>query len=84
MCKCFLNIDTYKDTLYFVVQLEQSILDFAEALRAAGVEPDQTVALFADNSHRWLIADQGVAYAIAAYNLQTWSHCLNAQVVWDS
>ena len=83
MCKCFLNINTYKDTMCFLVQLEQSILDFAEALRAAGAEPDQTVALFADNSHRWLIADQGVNYAISAYNLQTWSHCPNVQVVWE-
>lgn len=42
-----------------LVQLEQAIIDFAEGLRVAGVQPEQTVALFADNSHRWLIADQG-------------------------
>jgi long-chain acyl-CoA synthetase len=41
------------------VQVEQGILDFAEGLRAAGIQPNETVALFADNSHRWLIADQG-------------------------
>ncbi|KAG0557012.1 hypothetical protein KC19_11G095400 [Ceratodon purpureus] len=44
-------------------QVEQAILDFAEGLRAAGIQPNQTVALFADNSHRWLIADQGILAA---------------------
>lgn len=41
-------------------QVEQAVMDFAEGLRAAGILPNQTVALFADNSHRWLIADQGI------------------------
>lgn len=41
-------------------QLEQSILDFAEGLRVIGVRPDEKVALFADNSCRWLVADQGM------------------------
>ncbi|XP_021748986.1 probable acyl-activating enzyme 16, chloroplastic [Chenopodium quinoa] len=40
-------------------QLEQEILDFSEGLRAVGVKPVEKVALFADNSCRWLIADQG-------------------------
>jgi hypothetical protein len=40
-------------------QLEQSILEFAEGLRVYGISPNETVALIADNSHRWLIADQG-------------------------
>ncbi|MCL7050672.1 hypothetical protein MKW94_005507, partial [Papaver nudicaule] len=39
-------------------QLEQDILDFCEGLRVVGVEPDEKIALFADNSCRWLIADQ--------------------------
>lgn len=40
-------------------QLEQEILYFAEGLRVLGVTPDEKVALFADNSCRWLVADQG-------------------------
>ncbi|XP_008794653.4 LOW QUALITY PROTEIN: probable acyl-activating enzyme 16, chloroplastic [Phoenix dactylifera] len=41
-------------------QLEQEILNFAEGLRVLGVIPDEKLALFADNSCRWLIADQGI------------------------
>uniref|UniRef100_A0ACD5X9Z9 Uncharacterized protein n=1 Tax=Avena sativa TaxID=4498 RepID=A0ACD5X9Z9_AVESA len=41
-------------------QLEQQILDFSHGLRAVGVAPDEKVALFADNSCRWLVADQGI------------------------
>lgn len=35
-------------------------MDFAEGLRVIGVRPDEKLALFADNSCRWLVADQGV------------------------
>lgn len=42
-----------------LLQLEQEILDFSEGLRVVGIEPYEKVALFADNSCRWLIADQG-------------------------
>ncbi|XVF84556.1 hypothetical protein PTKIN_Ptkin17bG0046400 [Pterospermum kingtungense] len=41
-------------------QLEQEILDFAEGLRVIGVKPEEKHALFADNSCRWLVADQGI------------------------
>ncbi|XP_020107003.1 probable acyl-activating enzyme 16, chloroplastic isoform X1 [Ananas comosus] len=41
-------------------QLEQEILNFSEGLRVAGVIPDEKLALFADNSCRWLVADQGI------------------------
>lgn len=41
-------------------QLEQHILDFSHGLRAVGVAPDEKLALFADNSCRWLVADQGI------------------------
>lgn len=41
------------------LQLEQEILDFVEGLRAVGVKADEKIALFADNSCRWLVADQG-------------------------
>lgn len=41
-------------------QLERKILDFVEGLRTVGILPDQKIALFADNSCRWLVADQGI------------------------
>ncbi|KAI6693695.1 hypothetical protein NL676_021405 [Syzygium grande] len=41
-------------------QLEQEILNFSEGLRVIGVKPDEKLALYADNSCRWLIADQGM------------------------
>lgn len=41
-------------------QLEQEILNFSEGLRVIGVKPDEKLALYADNSYRWLIADQGM------------------------
>jgi long-subunit acyl-CoA synthetase (AMP-forming) len=42
------------------LQLEQEILNFSEGLRVIGVKPDEKLALFADNSCRWLVADQGM------------------------
>ncbi|XP_074570499.1 putative acyl-activating enzyme 16, chloroplastic [Curcuma longa] len=42
------------------VSLEKEILNFSEGLRVVGVVPDEKLALFADNSCRWLIADQGI------------------------
>ncbi|KAL6641560.1 hypothetical protein ACP70R_019741 [Stipagrostis hirtigluma subsp. patula] len=41
-------------------QLEQEILNFSHGLRAIGIAPDDKLALFADNSCRWLVADQGI------------------------
>ncbi|GLT49502.1 hypothetical protein SLA2020_230540 [Shorea laevis] len=41
-------------------QLEQDILDFAEGLRVIGIKPGEKLSLFADNSCRWLVADQGM------------------------
>ncbi|XP_073136448.1 probable acyl-activating enzyme 16, chloroplastic isoform X2 [Henckelia pumila] len=41
-------------------QLEQEILNFCEGVRVIGLKPDEKIALFADNSCRWLIADQGI------------------------
>ncbi|XP_010527443.1 PREDICTED: probable acyl-activating enzyme 16, chloroplastic isoform X2 [Tarenaya hassleriana] len=54
-------IDPYHDppTKLTYKQLEQEILSFAEGLRVVGVKPDDKIALFADNSCRWLVADQG-------------------------
>ena len=40
-------------------ELVNAIQTFASGLQALGVENRCHVALFADNSHRWFIADQG-------------------------
>ncbi|KAL2343506.1 hypothetical protein Fmac_004791 [Flemingia macrophylla] len=55
-------IDPYHDppTTMTFKQLEQAVLDFAEGLRVIGVRPDEKLALFSDNSCRWLVADQGM------------------------
>lgn len=47
-------------------ELNQSIQQFAAGLQALGVQPGAHIALFADNSPRWLIADQGMILAGAA------------------
>ena len=47
-------------------QLWEQISKFAARLQKLGVEPMDTVALFADNSPRWMIADQGIMTAGAA------------------
>jgi long-chain acyl-CoA synthetase len=44
-------------------ELEMAIRTFASGLQALGVENRAHVALFADNSHRWFIADQGIMAA---------------------
>ena len=41
-------------------ELAEKISIAAEAFSQIGVEPDDVVALFAENSPRWLIADQGL------------------------
>ncbi|CAN8270494.1 unnamed protein product [Cochlearia groenlandica] len=55
-------IDPYHDPpcTFTYTQLEQEILDFVEGLRVIGVKADEKIALFADNSCRWLVADQGI------------------------
>ncbi|KAG5406115.1 hypothetical protein IGI04_012234 [Brassica rapa subsp. trilocularis] len=55
-------VDPYHDppSTFTYIQLEQEILDFVEGLRAVGVKADEKIALFADNSCRWLVADQGI------------------------
>ena len=47
---------TYQD-------LARQIQQFAIGLQALGIEPQEKVALFADNSPRWFIADQGIMTA---------------------
>lgn len=44
-------------------QLMEAIQTFASGLQALGVVNRAHVALFADNSHRWFIADQGIMTA---------------------
>jgi long-chain acyl-CoA synthetase len=44
-------------------QLGHQIQQWAAGLQALGVEPGSKVALFADNSPRWLVADQGIMMA---------------------
>ncbi|CAI6009770.1 unnamed protein product, partial [Closterium sp. NIES-65] len=41
-------------------ELESAIYDFGEGLRVYGLKQGECASLFAENSHRWLIADQGV------------------------
>ncbi|XP_071938297.1 probable acyl-activating enzyme 16, chloroplastic [Coffea arabica] len=55
-------VDPYHDppTNMTYKQLEQEILNFSEGLRVIGVKPGEKMALFADNSCRWLVADQGI------------------------
>ncbi|TKY47811.1 acyl-activating enzyme 16 [Spatholobus suberectus] len=55
-------IDPYHDppSTMTYKQLEDAILDFAEGLRVIGVRPNEKLAFFADNSCRWLVADQGM------------------------
>lgn len=43
--------------------LVEAIQNFASGLQSLGVENRCHVALFADNSHRWFIADQGIMTA---------------------
>ncbi|MGL5076702.1 MAG: AMP-binding protein, partial [Waterburya sp.] len=49
-------IITYRD-------LATKIQQFATGLQALGIQPQAKVALFADNSPRWFIADQGIMTA---------------------
>ncbi|RAL54419.1 hypothetical protein DM860_001547 [Cuscuta australis] len=41
-------------------QLEKEISSFAEGLKVVGLESLEKIALFAENSCRWLVADQGI------------------------
>lgn len=76
-------------------QLEQEILEFSEGLRVVGVNPDEKLAIFAENSCRWLIADQG-SMAMGAINvvrgsrssteelLQIYTHSESVALIVDS
>jgi long-chain acyl-CoA synthetase len=51
---------TNPEVVITYTQLAQQIQQFASGLQALGVQPESRVALFADNSPRWMIADQGI------------------------
>ncbi|KAF9606187.1 hypothetical protein IFM89_023642 [Coptis chinensis] len=90
-------VDPYHDPPSKVTykQLKEEILEFCEGLRVVGLQPDEKVALFADNSCRWLVADQGIM-ATGAINvvrgtrssvdelLQIYIHSESAALVVDS
>ncbi|MCS7030689.1 MAG: AMP-binding protein [Gloeomargarita sp. SKYG116] len=44
-------------------EVAQQIQRFAQGMQALGLQPGERVALFADNSSRWMIADQGIMMA---------------------
>jgi long-chain acyl-CoA synthetase len=56
------NPHTQPEVVLTYAQLYQQIQQFAVGLQALGVEAEAKVALFADNSPRWLIADQAGEY----------------------
>ncbi|XP_021681518.2 probable acyl-activating enzyme 16, chloroplastic isoform X3 [Hevea brasiliensis] len=90
-------VDPYHDppTKLTYKELEQEILHFSEGLRVVGVKPNEKLALFADNSCRWLVADQGMM-AMGAINtvrgsrssveelLQIYNHSESVAIVVDS
>ncbi|PSF35168.1 long-chain fatty acid--CoA ligase [Aphanothece hegewaldii CCALA 016] len=51
------------ETILTYSQLCQNIQHFASGLQALGIQTKSTVALIADNSPRWLVADQGIMMA---------------------
>nr|GMD59897.1 probable acyl-activating enzyme 16, chloroplastic [Ipomoea batatas] len=59
---CIALMDPYHNppTNLSFKELEKEIVSFAEGLRVIGLKPDEKIALFADNSCRWLVADQGI------------------------
>nr|GMD72323.1 probable acyl-activating enzyme 16, chloroplastic [Ipomoea batatas] len=59
---CIALMDPYHNppTNMSFKELEKEIVSFAEGLRVIGLKPDEKIALFADNSCRWLVADQGI------------------------
>ncbi|MGJ5674609.1 MAG: AMP-dependent synthetase/ligase [Nostochopsis sp.] len=54
------------ELVFTYTQLNQQIQLFAAGLQALGVQAGDRISLIADNSPRWLIADQGIMTAGAA------------------
>ena len=51
-------------------QLNEAILNFAEGLRFLGLQQGDSASLFSDNSHRWLVADQGACEGVGGVPLR--------------
>ncbi len=51
---------TFHPESFTYKELAENISKAADAFSEIGIEPDDVVALFAENSPRWLIADQGL------------------------
>ncbi|MBV8885148.1 MAG: long-chain fatty acid--CoA ligase [Chroococcidiopsidaceae cyanobacterium CP_BM_RX_35] len=51
---------TKPEVVITYTELYQQIQQFAASLQLLGIQPDSRIALFADNSPRWMIADQGI------------------------
>ena len=51
------------EVIFTYEQLNSKIQQFATGLQVLGIQPQDKVALFADNSPRWFIADQGIMTA---------------------
>ena len=51
------------EVIFTYQQLNERIQQFAIGLQVLGIKPQDKVALFADNSPRWFIADQGIMTA---------------------
>ena len=54
---------TQPEVIFTYEQLNNTIQQFATGLQVLGIKAQDKVALFADNSPRWFIADQGIMTA---------------------
>lgn len=57
------NPHAQPETVITYAQIHQQFQQFATGLQAQGVRPETKIALFSDNSPRWMIADQGIMTA---------------------
>lgn len=57
------NPHTKPEVVLTYQELYQQIKQFATGLQALGIMPQAKISLFADNSPRWFIADQGIMMA---------------------
>ncbi|XP_051133220.1 probable acyl-activating enzyme 16, chloroplastic isoform X2 [Andrographis paniculata] len=66
--------------IYCDSQLQEEILNFCEGLRVIGLKPEEKIALFADNSCRWLVSDQGIM-ATGAINVVRGTRSSNEELL---
>lgn len=62
-CLALHDPHTSPETKYTYSELAADIKRFAAGLQALGVQPQEKIALFAENRPRWLVADQGIMTA---------------------